>query len=112
MKACYPLLLLLLVASLLHAQDSFTHEQPPIIFQSPYTNPTSPNYTGCVESSDFDAHVVTIGYDQYMLYLTWDMEEPEEGWIHWDVGTNYKSFGASAPYLVKYLKILISYYTS
>lgn len=88
MKACCLLLLSLLLFSINQAQDRIKYKFQPVVNQNLNINQSSPDYD-CIPPTDFDVHIYTIGYDQYMLYLTWDMESQYSEWIHWDDGENY-----------------------
>lgn len=47
----------------------------------------------CIAPTNFGVEIDTVEYDQYQLNFSWEMDEPEPGWIHWDDGTNYTGIG-------------------
>ena len=48
----------------------------------------------CIAPANFVVETDTIEYDQYQLNFSWEMDEPEPGWIHWDDGVHAGGVGA------------------
>lgn len=47
----------------------------------------------CVAPTDLTLEIETTAYDKYRLNFSWEMNEPEPGWVHWDDGVNYTGIG-------------------
>ncbi len=47
----------------------------------------------CIAPANFEVETDTVEYDQYQLNFSWEMDEPEPGWIHWDDGVNVGGVG-------------------
>jgi hypothetical protein len=88
MKTFPILFLLLLVVSVVFPQDKIIPKHQHSINLSSLSKAVSVD-NDCLSPTNLEAHVDTVGSDQYMVYLTWDMEVPDEAWIHWDNGENF-----------------------
>jgi hypothetical protein len=62
-------------------------------FQEKIKYQPSINADSCTAPYDLFGQFSPLGNDQYMIYLAWEMEPPDNGWLSWDDGDNFSGIG-------------------
>lgn len=95
MKACYSLIILLFYAFQANAQVNFNQQLRPESQQG-FKNQVINSADSCLAPYNLYSQFSPLGDDQYMLYLAWEMDQPNDGWISWDDGIHFSGVGAGS----------------
>lgn len=92
MKAGHFIILILLLTLQARSQTIFKQQSNPEA-QHKITNQHSIRADSCIAPHSLYGQFSPLGNDQYMVYLAWEMEPPDDGWISWDDGENFSGVG-------------------
>ena len=99
MKVCYTIIIFLFYTFQAGTQINFNHQIRPESQQG-FKNQVINSADSCSSPYNLYSQFSPIGNDQYMLYLTWEMEQPNDGWINWDDGVHFSGVGSGSGWTV------------
>lgn len=95
MKACFTIIILLFYAFQASAQVNFNHQLRPESQQG-FKNQVINSADSCQAPYNLYSQFSPIGNDQYMIYLAWGMDKPDDSWIGWDDGVHFSGVGSGS----------------